>query len=294
MPLIFLEAGMQKQHFIAIGTGLALLLGLYFGGSTVATNKKKTAPTEKAGEHSFNIANFEAAIVGQLPAYQKMYVADLQKKWANASNLDEKHTYLHKLSGFWKDSVPNPPIHFFYTGELSKLDNTEKSLTFAAHSILGYLPYEKDHERKHWLANRGKELFDIALSLNQANDSTIIGIAGCIMYGADAGGQDNNPMAGILKVREVAERDSTNIFAQYMLGIGGLISGQFDKAAIRFEKVIAAQPNNMEVMFKLAESYEMSQNNEKAVLWYQNILDKVENPEMRMELNKRISMLKSR
>jgi lipopolysaccharide biosynthesis regulator YciM len=111
------------------------------------------------------------------------------------------------------------------------------------------------------------------------------------MYGASG---DDNPMQGILKVREVAERDSSNMFAQYMLGVGGLISKQYDRAAARFEKVANSQPENLEVQFKLAEAYELAGNKEKAIGCYQLIYNKVANTELRMELTKRIETLKGK
>lgn len=283
---------MQKQQIIVITTGLVLLLGLYFWGPTVAPDKN-TAPSNEAADDSFTIMGFRNEVFSQLPDDKKQYLEELEAKIENAGSEVEKHRAFHLLSAFWRDTIPNPPLHYFYAGRLAELDNTEKSLTFAAHSILGYLPLERNHDRQHWLATRGKELFEKALSINAVNDSTLIGIAGCLMYGASADDAEN-PMAGILKVREVAERDSTNMFAQYMLGVGGIISKQYDKAAQRFEKVSLAQPDNLEVMFKLAEAYELGNQNEKAAEWYGKILPKIENAEMRMELTRRISMLRGK
>src|SRR6185295_15381007 len=97
---------------------------------------------------------------------------------------------------------------------------------------------------------KGAELFKEALLLNPGNDSSAVGLGGCIIYGANAG--EGGPMEGIMKVREVAEKDSNNLFAQYMLGIGGVVSRQYDKAILRFERVVKGQPNNLEALFKLA------------------------------------------
>jgi Tfp pilus assembly protein PilF len=71
-----------------------------------------------------------------------------------------------------------------------------------------------------------------------------------------------------------------------------MISRQYDRAAVRFEKVVAAQPNNMEALFKLAEAYEMLGDKAKAAQWYEVISSKVEVPEVKAELNKRIAELK--
>jgi cytochrome c-type biogenesis protein CcmH/NrfG len=50
-------------------------------------------------------------------------------------------------------------------------------------------------------------------------------------------------------------RDSTNMYAQFMLAYGGILSGQFDKAIERLEKVVHAEPTNSKPC-SLAEAYE--------------------------------------
>ncbi|MCU0387311.1 MAG: tetratricopeptide repeat protein [Chitinophagaceae bacterium] len=284
---------MNKLQIIVLATGLAVLLGLYFLGPTVNPAKKPSTPLSDQGSAGFSVDSFHSMIIKQLPEPRQTYLNNLMEETRKAGNQDDKHTNLHKLSTFWKDSVAVPPLHYFYEAQLAELDNTEKSLTFAAHSILGYLPFESNHEVQHWMAGTGKQLFEKALALNANNDSTIIGIGGCIMYGA-AEGESSNAMEGILKVREVAERDSTNMFAQYMLGVGGMISKQYDRAAARFERVAKMQPENLEVQFKLAEAYELAGNAGKAIACYQKIYDNVANNELKTELIKRIEALKSK
>lgn len=98
-------------------------------------------------------------------------------------------------------------------------------------------------------------------------------------------------MEGIMKIREVVARDSSNMFAQFMLGYGGLISGQFDKAAERFEKVVSAEPWNKEAIFLLAESFERAGNKVKAAYWYGIAKTKVENPEAIKAIDEKIKSL---
>jgi tetratricopeptide (TPR) repeat protein len=283
---------MQKQQIILITGGLALLLGLYFWGPTVAPAKKISEPVRTDSGEAFSIEKYREMVLNQLPSALKGIEKQLEESYQNKASKDDGHSYLHKLSGFWRDSVQNPTLHYFYEARLAELDNTEKSLTFAAHSILGYLPYEQNPAQQHWLAGEGKALFEKALKLNSTNDSTIIGLGGCIMYGAPTG-SGSNSMEGIMKVREVAQRDSTNIFAQYMLGIGGLISKQYDRAIVRFEKVVKAQPDNLEAVFKLAEAFELAGRKTEAVACYEDINRKVDNAELKIELTKRIAALKS-
>jgi tetratricopeptide (TPR) repeat protein len=281
---------MKKQQLILIILGLATVAGLYFLGPTVAPGKKiPAAGADSSSQSSFDPEKIEQEVMASLSSDRQKFITGLKESVKRGDVKDQSVHIYHQLSRFWKDSVPNPFLHYTYTAKAAELENSEKSLTFAAHSILGYLPYAQSQQEQSALAKTGKVLFDKALVLNPANDSSIVGSGACIMYGAETGGQ--GMMEGIMKVREVAEKDSNNLFAQYMLGVGGMISQQYDKAVVRFEKVVKGQPNNLEALFKLAEAYEQMKNKEKAISWYKVIDGKVADPDIKAAIASRIKEL---
>lgn len=73
------------------------------------------------------------------------------------------------------------------------------------------------------------------------------------------------PMKGILKLRELAEKEPNNEFLAYQLGILSFQSGQYDKAVARFEKVTAINPKNVNGYFYLAQSLMQLGQKEKAL-----------------------------
>ena len=78
-------------------------------------------------------------------------------------------------------------------------------------------------------------------------------------------------MQGILKIREVADRDSTNTYAQYMLGMAGIVSGQTDRAIDRFLAVLRHDPDNLDVQMRLADLYEEKGDREASRRAYLNL-----------------------
>jgi Tfp pilus assembly protein PilF len=90
----------------------------------------------------------------------------------------------------------------------------------------------------------------------------------------------------------VIEKNPDNVFAQFMLGYGGLISGQNDKAIERFKKVVSLDPENTEAIFLLAEMYEREGKKKEAIVWYEKGLTKVKNPELVKALEEKINSLK--
>ncbi|MBS1975525.1 MAG: tetratricopeptide repeat protein, partial [Bacteroidetes bacterium] len=143
---------------------------------------------------------------------------------------------------------------------------------------------------KTWMADQAKDLFQRSLKIDANNDSTKIGLGACFMFGSGAG-NPQEVMQGIQQILEVAQRDSTNMYAQFMLGLGGAISGQFDKAIERLTKVVSHEPGNLEAIMKLAEINEQKGNNEQAVKWYGQSKKIIKDPEVLKEIDARIKSL---
>jgi tetratricopeptide (TPR) repeat protein len=99
-------------------------------------------------------------------------------------------------------------------------------------------------------------------------------------------------MQGILKVKEIVDKNPQNIYGNLILGLGGKKSGQYPKAIERFITVIKLQPGNLEAMINLAECYELSNQNEAAIEWYNKVKKLVTRPEAIEAIDKRIKELK--
>ena len=150
------------------------------------------------------------------------------------------------------DTLHHEEIGAYYTGEAAKLENSEKNLTFAAHLLLDNMMSSTDASMHEWLATQAKELFDKALIINPDNDSSKDRSRGLL----HVWNISDNPMQGILAIKEIADKDPDNMYAQMMLGLGGIQSGQYDKAAERFLTVVKKQPDNIEAILNLAGVYE--------------------------------------
>jgi len=140
---------------------------------------------------------------------------------------------------------------------------------------------------QHWLATEAKQFFEKALTINPDNDSSKIGLGACYMFGNIS----NNPMQGILAIREIADKDPDNMYAQMMLGLGGIQSGQYEKAIERFLTVVQKQPNNIEAMLDLAQTYERVGDKVNAAKWYNASLKYIPASNARTEIESKIKSL---
>jgi tetratricopeptide (TPR) repeat protein len=168
------------------------------------------------------------------------------------------------------------------------LENSEKNLTFAAQQFLSNLQNDDVEQRRKWKALQAKDLFERSLKINPDNDSAKVGLGACYLFGNIS----EMPMEGILKIREVVEKDSTNMYAQMMLAKGSLISGQYDKAISRLETMNRIKPGDIDAMLLLAEVNERMNDKRKAISWYQKCLQLTKEAELKGAIEKRIEELK--
>lgn len=280
---------MKKQQLILVGFALTSLLLLFFFGNTVPAKKvaavvENTPQTEKAIDVKKLLTHAKERLTNQ----QVQKVTSLENIVVRGDIKTQQLNAYRQLATFWRDSVQLFEPYAYYTGEAAKLENSEKSLTFAAHLFLDNLKTEREPAMQTWLANNSKVLFEKALEINPANDSSRIGLGACYIFGNIS----NNPMEGIGPIRAIAERDPKNMYAQFILGLGGIRSGQFDKAIERFTVVIQNEPTNLEAAINLAEAYDRKGDKVNAVKWYSFIKEKIPNPQVQKELEDRIKALR--
>jgi tetratricopeptide (TPR) repeat protein len=289
----------KKPQLITIAVAVFVTGLIYIFGRTVP-DKKTTAPaaTETHSPddgHNHGAAQADISIDTILLMAKKQLNPGLIQKMdklqqAAAKTTDKEeviHTY-HQLSRLWSDSAQIFEPYAWYRAQAARLENSEKTLTFAAHLFLDNLQQDRNPELVKWKALQAKDLFERSLKLNPQNDSSKVGLGACYLFGniSDA------PMEGIGKIREVAERDSTNIYAQLTLAKGSVLSGQYDKAINRLQTVTRLQPANIEACLMLADVYERTGNKKAAISWYQQSLPHIHLPEAKAEITKRIEELK--
>jgi tetratricopeptide (TPR) repeat protein len=223
----------------------------------------------------------------QLSPEQVVRINTLENSISRGDVKDQKLKIYHQLAHFWNDTARIFEPYAWYEAEAARLENSEKSLTFAAHLFLENLQADNNPVRKKWKALQAKDLFERSLILNPVNDSAKIGLGACYLFG----GISPNPMEGIMKIREVVDKDTTNVYAQLMLAKGSMISGQYDKAISRMETVNRLQPGNVEAILMLADVNERMNKKNAAVQWYQKSLQFIERQDVRQEIELRITEL---
>lgn len=288
---------MNKPQWITLGTALLLVVGLFaatqssFFGERKGVKKAPMAAMPHAGDESFGTDSVLYYAKKALPQAEVTRLASLENSVVRGDVAEQKLHLMHQLAHYWSDSgrAFTPMAYYpyaYYTGEAARLENSPKSLSFAARLFLDALMGEEASQLKHWEAEQAQDLFQRSLKLAPDNDSAKVGLGATILYG----GLDM-PMKGIGMIREVADKDPNNAYAQLTLAEASLLSGQLDKAVERLQAVLKLQPDNLQANLLLADTYERMNKPKEAEAIYQKTLPLVTVPAMKKEVEKRITQL---
>lgn len=283
---------MKKPQWITIGVAILLTITIFVFGRTVAKRDNSSAQAAIANASMMKQALSTDSVLAmakeKLSPDQAIRLNALENSVTRGNVKDQQLSVYHQLSHFWGDSMRIFQPYAWYEAEAARLENSEKSLTFAARLFLDYLQQEPSTELRQWEALQAKDLFERSLRINPRNDSARVGIGACYLFGNIS----PMPMEGITKIREVLNDDSTNVYAHMTLAKGSLMSGQFDKAVERLVTVNRLQPDNVEAVLLMADTYEQMKENKKAVEWYQKSLPLIPREDIRAEVQQRIEELK--
>jgi tetratricopeptide (TPR) repeat protein len=283
---------LKKQYLIAaIGFAFVLIL-FYFGKTTTET--KPTPPMKPEASNQFDVQQFILQEKQKLSPELSKSITDIENSCVQTTDKSQKIIGLNTAANFWKDTAQNFKLYAFYNSEVAKLDNSEKNLTFAAQQFLTLLRDEHDEAMLAWESDEAIRLFQEAIKLNPNNEDLKIGLGSSYVFGKGRNGDPQQTMKGIQELLGVVRRDSTNMRAQLVLGIGGYVSGQYDKAISRLTKVIIAQPDNLEAIAFLADTYAAQGNKVDAIKWYNVSKRLANNPEYSKEVDNRIKLLETK
>jgi tetratricopeptide (TPR) repeat protein len=278
----------KKQQLVLLSGGLILLVLLYFFGNTTPPSTNSTVVNSgNTTSGTITTADVLNAAKKNLSAQQLSQLVQLENSVVRGDVKEQKIRIYRQLASYWQDSLHNQEIAAYYFGESAKLENSEKNINFAARLLLQYVTSEENPAMQTWLATNAKALFEQSLQINPNNDSVQVELGACYLFGNIS----STPMDGILKIKQVTDRDPNNMYAQLMLGLGDIKSGQYDKAIERLQLVAKKEPDNLQAVFNLAETFERKGDKSNAVAWYRKVENMINVPEAKQEIEQRIKTL---
>ena len=195
---------------------------------------------------------------GTLPKAASGEVAAKEKELAGLKDSSAMPNVFVQLAKVWETNNEQK-IAAYYNGLASKLEKSEKKLTFAAQLFLELMQQENDPAVQMWEAQQAVNLAEISFTIDSSKEETKLALATGYIEGT------GEPMKGVQLLLGIVRQKPNDIPANLLLGKMSVQSGQLDKAIGRFETVLSLDSVNKEALYYLAEAYKGKGENKKAI-----------------------------
>jgi tetratricopeptide (TPR) repeat protein len=131
--------------------------------------------------------------------------------------------------------------------------------------------------------------YEKALAKNPASQSAKVKLGTCYVESASLLG--TQPMKGISLLREVVQKDSTNIEANLQLGLFSVYSQQFDKAIKYFRRILSIDSSQIDMYIYLGDTYLAMGEKQLAIENYENYKARIKDTLLTKNINQYINKL---
>lgn len=232
------------------------------------------------------------ALAERLKAKIKTGAADSIAYWENkfkeSADSESRTHALRQIARIWENEG-YLELGANYHRQIARTDSTRTNWLEAANKLADAFQLAGDSTMKLFLIENAIDSYQKTLQFDTTQLDVKVNIANCYF---DA--YSNNPqmvMTGVMLLRSVTAIDSTYVPANISLGRMSIVSGQFDKAILRFQTVIRRDPGNAEAYYYLGEAYAAMGQKEKAKEAFENCKKLIKNPNFAAELDKYIQQL---
>ncbi|MEP7263965.1 MAG: hypothetical protein ABI772_05695 [Bacteroidota bacterium] len=246
----------RNLRYLLVGIALLLSAGLYFAPSQI-----NSAPVVKAGTapkvEEMSMESLGETAKQSLKDEQKGYISALEGRLA----ADSSQTFLLDSLGKAWDEAQIPALSAWYYEKKAQKYPTEENYLSAAYRYFDAFKIAGDNMLKTQLVNKAISSYLKVLEINPKNLNAKTDLGVCYAEGTD------QPMKGILMLRDVVKEDPKHEMAQLNLGFLSVKSGQFDKAIDRFTTVMNINKSRTDVFYYLGHTYYESGKKDSALYW---------------------------
>ncbi len=237
---------MLKSRIIILVIAIILVIGLFLLPKIVVDNENEQLAEADSAEVSNettpkNDVGTNAQHQSGITEEMQQQINSLRNSYLSAESEEKSAIFADSLAVLFK--------------EASKLDSAAKYTELATNNLeaVGDAYYDAfsfavDAQKANELGEKVRFYYQKLLS----NDASRLDIKTKI---AMTYVSTDNPMSGIMMLREVLESDPNNEDALFNLGVLSIQSGQYKNAIERFDQLLKNHPDNEQAMFYLALSY---------------------------------------
>jgi len=239
---------MRNLQFLLIAAALALTAALYFA-------PKKTIST--AAPAASRLPDFELLLNDAKASLKREELETVSGLEARLKTEPGNFMLVDSLGKRW-DALQIPAIAAHYYELIAENKPGEKSWINAAYRYFDAYKISGDSTVRTMMVQKAISCYENVLKFAPENLDAKTDLGVCYAEGT------NQPMRGIMLLREVVTKNPEHENAQFNLGLLSMKSGQYEKAVERFEKVLTINPRRKEIYLMEGRAYMLAGKNDKA------------------------------
>lgn len=255
---------------------IAISVAIYFFGDFKGKGKAKeevsAESTGTSNDNSFDYQLYKQTQVQALEPVKRETLEQLEKALAKAATEPEKVEALNQLIAE-SEALKLELVATMYSKDIATLKNDADVWDKTGTYFMGlYYNLPGEPAEQQFKLQQARECFVAATELDTANLDYKVRLGVTFME------DQEQTMQGVQLLLGVVDVDSNHVSANLYLGRFGIISGQFDKAEARLNKVLSVDPANVEAYILMADVQMGLGNKEKAVEYLERVKTMVEDP----------------
>lgn len=258
---------MKKSIIISCVLAVALVGTLFSLPKVVVNNKGNEMDSEKnqttvtsdassANEDAVASASSTNSHDGATLSPEQQKIVDQLRSGFNQADAKDKNAAGIALSNKFAE-LQKFDSAAFYAEKIATLNPSIENLIRAGDRYYDAYGFAVNDQKSKILGDKTREFYQKALD---QNPGLLAAKANMAMTYVNT----ENPMQGILMLREVIDTDPTNELALFNLGILSMRSNQYSKAADRFKQILTNNPSNTKAKFYLGLTLVELGKNEEA------------------------------
>lgn len=256
---------MNKFVLLVVLLASALTVGLYTLPTVVVQNENKQiegghatqtpGPNQSGTDLPQGTGSVSPVHEKPLSPEQQNQLKTLQSEFVQAHSA-RKESVGEKLIALLRD-VTRYDSAAYYADVLAQAQPTERNLLRAGDSYFEAYTFAVDAKKTASLGEKTRTFYGQALAKNPDLLSAKANMAMTYV-------NTDNPMQGIMLLREVIKQDPTNELALFNLGLLAMRSNQHEKAVERFRQILVNNPSSRKAQFYLGISLAEAGQKEEA------------------------------
>jgi outer membrane protein len=220
----------------------------------------------------------------QAPKELREKIGQFRSLHRTTSEKEKKAIFADSLAGWYVKSGVFDSAAWF-AEEASSFFNTVESWRKAGNNYYQAYMFALNANKQQALAAKAQEFYNKVLTVNVNDFEVKNNLA--MTYTSS-----NNPMQGVLMLREVLASDPKNETALFNLGMLSIQSGQYENAIERLNKLIEVNSNHIQAQLLLGVAYMQTGEKAKAKSQFEKVKDMDKDPAVQATVDSYLKDLK--